>query len=307
MENNNNICVTTSDILDANVKAITIMVSARGHYEEAPVRDMLRSVGLSENQLPPHVCPNTALKRAMVDLARGNKEESVLSSGRGSSAVYTVAETNLSRIDLEADDGLGITDAKVSARVQVDPGNNDAYYLRISPPDHPAAPYIRQRFDEHCGQLSSTYDLKVWWTQRFMGSIGAMRTGRALGEYVVEANEDTARLLLRLKQGFSELPDSGKFRIYLRGETGDSADAVDMITDAILEEAERVSKHTLDALQKKVGSRGLNTHAQNAVALHGRLEKLGESFGASLDDVTEVIKDLQKRIGMSMAALATME
>jgi hypothetical protein len=303
-----NITVRTSDILDPNVKAITIMVSARGFFDEATVRDTLRQCGLDESQLPGHVNLNTALRRAMQDVAKGDRETGVVSKGRGSNCVFTVARTDLDRIDLEVDDGRGITNAEVSARIQVDPTNTDSYYLRISPPDHYAATYIRQQFDEHCGRFSATYDLKVWWTQKFKGSIGAMRTGRALGEYVVPFNSRVANMLLSIKEKFSDLSATGKFRVYLSGETTDSGDAVDMITDAIIEEAERVSKATREALNKRqVGVRGLNAHAQRAVQLHDRLEKLGKSFGCGLDDVDDVVNELQKHIGASLAQLNVSE
>ena len=299
------ITVRTNDITDQNVSAITIMASARGYFDDETVREALRNAGLSESQMPGHVGLNTALRRAMQDISRGNKAQDVKSKGRGNSAVFTVMTTNLDALDLEVNSGLGVADAEVSARIQVDPGNSDSYQLRISPPDHWAAREIRERFDLHCGRMSATYDLKVWWTQKFLPGIGAMRTGRALGEYVVSATPSVVETLTKVKDALATLPSTGKFRTYLTGECGDSADAVDMITDAILDEAERVAQETSIALNKNVGIRGLESQSRKAVALHDRLEKLGKSFGVGLEDVDSVINVLQIKIGVSMAKIAT--
>lgn len=292
------VTVRTSDITDTNVDAITLMASAAGEMPIDRVRSALAAHNIPADLMPPEISLATGLRRAMEELAKGANRK-LFGKGRGLSAVYTVTVTNMERLDLDVDSGRGIADAEVSARIEHDPFG-DSYTIRVTPPSHPAAPLVQTRARQLQDVYSCTYDLKVWWSQRVLPYLGAINTGRAAGEYVMSAAAaaDKVSLIQAFQAAFRELSDSsGKFRVYAYGETANDANAVDMIADAIMDEAQR----TLDATQaimanRTLGKRAVATKSAELSALRERLGNLAKSFGLGLEDAESVLHELEKHL-----------
>lgn len=301
--------IITSDITHPAVELIEVSCSARGDFDVETFRDKVIPWALKYN-LPPiaYNGPGVALKRAMESLASG-PERTLKTTGRKGLAVYTLIALDLTRVDREDNDGTNVGQAEVSARVITD-SINDTFAVKIDPVDHPAAGVIRHEFAKHAELYSATYDVKTWLTQKVFPAMQAVRSTDVMGKYWFHASPRNREALLSLQQIFSSIKVStGRVNVYMTGRSGNDSSIVDLLTDAILEEAERVSS-TIESLltshgdgTKVLGPRGLQTQIAAANALHERLNKLGSSLGLSLDDVNNNIQELQKRMALLMISM----
>lgn len=304
---NNQHTLVTPDISHPSVDVIEVTASTRGVFDVETFREKVRPV--AEKHGFPLIRYNglgVALKRAMKELASG-PERDLKTTGRKGLAVYTLIVTDLSRADLEEHDGQGIGHAEVSARIVVDPDNQDAYSVKVSPADHPLAPHIRETFDIHCGLYSGTYDVKPWLTQHVLPALGAIKSPDALGKYWLNASEDVRHALASLSLAFDEVnkESDGKVRMYLTGRSGEDASIVDLIADAMIDECERtINKINSNLSRDNLGRRAFETQTQQAADLRGRLAKLGESFGLGLEDVSDQLSELTKHLAMAELRLA---
>lgn len=302
----------TNDLDHPSVCAVEITSTARGTLSVEVVDEVLAAI----EDFPPKlkiggISPNVALKRTMVKVASGDSERDVKTTGRRASAVYTVLRTNLEHIDRENSDGLGCSDAEVSARISWGE-EKDSYTIKISPLDHPAASYIRKLQDETCGEYSSTYDLKVWLNTRLLPFLGAIKAPDAQGKYLLskKGNEDSLALLREVQEAFKGIPSyQGKLRIYLKGVVKGDADAIDIIADAIADERERVCGKLLKELDavnhgdKKIGKRRLASMVEEAHNLRGTLKSMADSFGMAHEDSHSEIKEVERYLGACELAL----
>lgn len=296
--------IITSDISHPSVELIEVTCSARGNFSVDKFREVLIPWALKYNV--PAIRfngPGVALKRAMAELASGPDRE-LKTTGRKGMAVYSLIALDLSRVDREESDGTNVGQAEVSARIYVEPGS-DSFTVKITPEDHPAAALIRSQYDTHCGLYSATYDVKTWLTQQVFPAMQAIRSVDAMGKYWFHADDHTRAALLELRDCFKQVSGSGgNLNLYMTGRSGNDASIVDLLTDAIIEEAERVSSVIEDHLMqhdsgdRKLGSRGLQTQMGSVEDLYKRLNKLGDSLGISLTDVNNQLNELKKRLAL---------
>jgi hypothetical protein len=228
--------------------------------------------------------------------------------------VYSLVITNSERLDLSSDedDGKGIADREVSARLHQDPVSGD-WGIVVDPPDHPAAPLIEELYKNELEIFSVTHDLRPWFRDTIMKHVNAVSSGRGQGEYIMPGlgspthDRKAIDLLVTLQTCFDELreqySDNAKFRIDIEGRTSDSARAVDMIADAIAMEFEKGTNDLKNALDRGPKQRGLRTQTDNLWKLRERLSALAESANLTLDDQEEQMKEIEKLLAVAEARL----
>lgn len=300
------ITLVTSDITSPNVAALELTATASKFLDVAEVNRALEHI-LPKKLLPGGVSPNVALKRAMQEIARGDSERDVKTSGRKASAVYTVLRVDSDRIDREESDGRGVADAEVSARIDWS-GEGDSYTVKVSPETHPAASYIRTLQREYSGKYSATYDLKPWFSQRVLPWLGAVSAPDAGGKYILPCkdNQESVEKLLEIRDAFKNLSAGGKFRIYAKGMVRGDSDAVDLIADAISDERERVCGALMKELSdpdKRQGKRRIATMTAQLHDLRDTYRKLCESFGMAHEDSLADIDEVERMLGVAELAL----
>jgi hypothetical protein len=293
------------------VSILAVTANAAGNLPVESVDEAVdRIENMPESIKPKHPGPGTHLKRGMATMTKGDNEREVKTNGRKSNAVYTILATDMGRLDREVDDGKGVSNAEVSARIiWDDPQQPDNYSIKIDPPHHPAAPYIRQKQRESSGQYSATYDLKVWFTSRFLPYLGAFKSPDAQGKYLLpKGDQEAVQLLLDVQEAFRDLTSGGKLRIYIDGIVRDDADKIDLIADCMQDHEEKMVKvmeKELDDFDggKRFGKRRMATMADEAHKLRENLQRMAEACTAAQQSSYEGIAAIETRLGLCELAL----
>jgi len=303
--------MTTNDVSHPSVRAIEVTATARGFLSVDEVDAALdRIPDFPQGLMPGGVSEGVALKRATAELSKGNAESQTVTVGRKGTAAHSVLALDPSKLDRETSDGEGAAATKVTTRiVPSDTGNG--YSIKIDPPDHPAADFIRNKQREYREVYSCTYDLKVWLTTRVLPYCGAVKAPDSQGKYLLpkSGNEDRVKLLLQVQEALRAVTGGGKLRIYTRGVVPGDEDAIDLIADAMQDEIERVCGRLegeldkMDSGGRRIGKRGLASMTAQAHKLRQTLKNLAESYQMAEEDNLAGIEEIEKRLGMAELAL----
>ncbi len=303
--------MTTNDISHPSVRAIEVTASARGTLPVDAVDAALAAIpGFPKALLPGGVSEGVALKRATELVCKGDHTRQTVTTGRKGTAAHSMLALDPSKLDRETSDGEGAASTQLTARIVPLP-SGDGFEVKIDPPDHPAAAYIRQQQKDLREVYSATYDLKVWLTTRLLPFCGALKSPDAQGKYLMgkHGNESGVTLLTNVRDALKDVARGGKLRIYMKGVVTGNEDAVDIIQDAMQDEIDRVcgslegELNEMDKGAKRVGKRGLATMTEKAHKLRKTLKNLSESYQVGLDDALNGVDELEKRLGMAELAL----
>lgn len=273
-----------------------------GYFPVDKVQKALMDAGVPDALIPKGPSLTTALHRAFKDACRGDSSREVKITGRKSSSVYTIVNINKQRLDRDTDDGKGVADAELTGRIEFDGAGG--YTVKLTPADHPSGDYIRHRMDVHCGQFSNVLDLGTWLGHDLMPHVGCVPTGS--GDYFIPKGAGLD-LLMNVQKAFADMNSSGNYvKVYVLPQVN-GVDMVDIITDCLLDECERVCsgiEERLDDPQNPVKRRGLTTLSAEANKLRDIVEKFQQSCSISADDVFSRITDVEAAIGIAESALS---
>jgi len=295
-----NVLVTT-DITHPAVDVIEITASSRGGFSLATAESILDAwaasadvPALRRNGL------NIALKRAMEELAHGPTKD-LKTLGRGIGAVFTLVTTDLRQADLEYCSGVGIGSAEVSARLHKNP-DTGTYEVMVSPATHPKAAEIVQAFEYHKARACATHDVKAWLQQQALPALGAMKSPDARGKAWIEATPKNVKAIQELQVALDDLAGIGsRISLYVTGRSGADSSIVDLITDTLMEEADRVRKEIEPRLADLATVKGLEFQAARALDLRKRLLGIAKAFGIAESDIEREIEDLEYNIAQTLA------
>lgn len=299
------------------VGAVSLYSSQAGYLNIKDTISSLKSSGIPTKLLPPEPGNSVALKRAVEDAAKGNKNRRVESKGKFGKAVYSIINIDRENIDLEESTGKGIADSEVSVRVEENGVGGES--LVITPNDHHQADYIRQRYEYHREHFKAPEDLSKWLSQKVMPSAelrAISRPGHGGGLYYVPKGPGFD-LALKLRDALNTMStfDSNKqlvngVKLYVQPVFTQFSDCVDALTDAMLDDFEKVTDGINSYLTDfesgdiNVRFKGLETKAKEAANLRKKLENFSKACGLSLDDLTPRIKAIETRISMAEVVLA---
>lgn len=304
------------DLTHPAVGAVSVFSRQAGFLPVEELNAGLIDAGLPKPLLPGEVGQSTALRRAVEDAAKGNKDARVESAGKGSGAVYSIINLKRDIIDLEAHDGTGVADSVLSARMEVNGVGGQS--LVISPPTHPAAGLIRDRFDFHQENYKCAEDLSKWLSQKVFKSnlIQAVpRPGHGGGMYYIPKGPGFD-LVLRLKDIMMSL---SKFcnkelldgvRLYAQPVFHSFADCTDAMADALLEDFTKACDGIETYMvgyeegNNEIRWDGLKSKLEMADQIQDKLQAFHESCGLSVADLEPRLKALKTRMVMAQVALA---
>lgn len=303
------VTLVTTDITHPAVDVIEITASSRGSFPLDAARETFNEWVEETNSFDNKCAPvpalrenglGIALKRAMESLADGpSKDLKIL--GRGNNAIFTLITTDLSQANLEQDDGKGIGSAEVTARLKLDTQTPEVV---VSPDNHPRKNSILSMFEHHRRQVCATHDVKSWLQQQALPALGAMKSPDARGKAWIPATPRNVAAIHSLQASLTDLADRhGKISLYVTGRSGDDASIVDLITDTLLEEAQRVCTDIESCLNKVTTFKGLESQGKKAVALHERLKLVADAFKIGGADIYKVVEDVEINIALAIAAL----
>lgn len=304
------------DLTHPAVGALSVFSRQRGFLPIEDTDQKLQAAGIEESLLPPAPGPSVALRRAITDAAKGNKNHKVESKGKGSKVVYSILAIQRERIDLEESTGIGIADSEVSARIEKN--GVGGYSLVITPASHPQADYIRERFDYHREHYKCSEDLSKWLSQNLFKSNklkSIAKPGKGGGMYFVpKAGFD---LILKIKEELENLStynSNGQLvegvRIYTQPVFHGFTDCLDAMSDALLDDFDRACDGIESYLvgwedgETNVRPHGMKSKAKEAEELTDKLKAFKESCGLNVSDLDDRIKVLQKRISEAEIAIA---
>lgn len=300
-----------------SVGAISVFSRQRGFMPIEETEQGLQKAGLPQSLMPPVPGPSVALRRAVEDATKGDKNRRVESKGKRSGVVYSIINLDRDRIDLEEDNGFGIANAELSARIEKN--GVGAYSLVITPEDHPQVEQIREFFSFHQENFKCSEDLSKWLSQTVFKSPllkSVARPGHGGGMYYVpKAGFD---LVLKIRDTLNEMSEfdhrnqlTRGVRLYTQPVFHGFSDCLDAMTDAFLDDFTKTCNGLESYLvgwedgDAKVRWKGMETKAKEAEQLNAKLKAFKESCGLSVDDMSVRIKALSSRISMAQVALST--
>lgn len=302
----------TIDVDHPTIGAFGVCSKQAGYLEVATVLHAFKEAGIPSELHPTPVGNSTALKRAMEDACVGDKSLRVDSTGKFSKVVYSIVRTNKARLDLEQEDndGLGVSDAYLSARVEAN--GVGGLCLVIKPDNHEQAAYIRNRFDYHREHFKCSEDLSIFLSQRvFKNPVikATPRPGNAGGFYFVPRGEGLD-LLKRIDTCFTALSDyNGRtfrngVKLYMVPMLTSIGDVLDAIVDSVIDDAERTMEDLEESFnpEKPLGQRALASKARQAMELEKKLSAFAASMSTGFTDIEERVGELKKRIYLAEMA-----
>lgn len=300
------------------VGAYTVYSKQLGYLPIEAVNAAFDSEGSSSPKSPG---VSVHIKRALEDVARnlGDKHTSyrVETKGRASCAVHSIISVDKDRIDISLDDqqGRGVANAIVSAKIVVKDDGNLA--VQITPSDSPYIDAIVSRYEYHKQHYKCAEDLSTYLSQKFFrGCLGAVPRAGAGGTFYVPRGEAMDRLIRvrDLLHGISKFDSQGRLlegvKIYVVPVITTFGDAVDAITDSVLDEAEKFCYFLEDILtenntgEKNLGPKALTSKMKEAHNFRDKLAQFKSITGSALDDVTDRMKALETRLLMASIAAA---
>ncbi len=240
----------------------------------------------------------------------GRGANKLVTKGRQSSAVYSLVHVNKERCDLEVDDGTGVGNVRISARVEMNGVNQ--YRLRVDPqqsfrPSYPAADFIRERFHYWTTTFKNSEDLSTWIGQKLMPYVGALPTGQ--GAYYLPKGPGF-ELLQKIRTVFTDINDAQNFvKIRMLPVFSSCTDTLEAMADALRDAHEKsvtnISKilDEHDAGANVVGTRRFNSLLDEAASLRKMYKAFGK-IGVEIGGEAEAcVTDLEAHIGIAQSTL----
>lgn len=306
------------------IGAYTVFSKQAGYLLHDDVVEAFQKAGLPKSLVPQPPGHSVFLKRAMQDVAKGIGDSDtayrVESKGKFSGAIYSIIRVARDRLDLsseESNDGLGVADALVSAKLVGD--GDTGVNIVVTPQNSPFTQRIHDLYNYHSQHFKCAEDLSVFLSQKLFRSnhVGAVPRAGAGGTFFVPKGPG-CNLLFKVREVFNEISEFGRKRelengvkIYFTPMITTFDDVVDAITDSVLDEAEKFCDLMENSLfenntgTKDLGVRALTTKTKEAKAFHTKMESFKAVTGSALNDVTDRLKALEVRIGMATLAAAT--
>jgi hypothetical protein len=290
--------------------ATQVLRGQKGTFDVEEVRDRLSSV-LPDALVPKGPGLSVAAKRAMQDLQKrlnrvdGRGANKLVTKGRKSGAVYSLLHVNKERCDRELDDGTGVGNVRISARVEMNGVNQ--YSLRVDPLTHEEADFIRERFHYWTTTFKNSEDLSTWIGQKLMPYVGALPTGQ--GAYYLPKGSGF-ELLQKIRAVFTDINDAQNFvRVRMLPVFSSCTDTLEAMADALRDAHEKsvtnISKilDEHDAGANVVGTRRFNSLLDEAASLRKMYKAFGK-IGVEIGGEAEAcVTDLEAHIGIAQSTL----
>ena len=299
------------DISHPACGAIGVCSKQAGYLNREAVLEAFEAAGIPKGLQPSKPRNNVALKRALKDLTKGDSSLRVESKGKGLTATYSIICTDKERIDLEEDNGIGIADAIASARIEVD--GNGVHKVLVKPSHFDSAELL-EKFNFHREHFKCSEDISTYISHKLLRSKevqAVSRPGHGSGFYFVPkgAGSDIIRSVREVFEGLNSTTASGQLiegvRISMLPMITTCADVVDILTDAVLDDAEK-ALDTLDAELTKNDEEGnlkmvaLESKLKGIKVLKAKIAAFTKSCGDAFNDLDPQLQEIEARTQIAM-------